>query len=639
MAIKISGSVLVAGSTEINETEFGYLNAQTVGAAKASAAVVLGSSKQISGLGDVSAAALSGSGNLNIGGTVQLDGAADAVAAVTADSFYFMDADDNLVKKESMADYATAIAGSGLAAASGVLSVDLNEVAAAAVDVAADSLLIIDADDSNATKKESFADLMTAAAGDGLGASTGVLAVNVDDSSIETDSDTMRVKALGITNAMLSGSIANAKLSNSTVSFGGVSLALGASDATPAFNLSGATDLPVATGLSAGTFAAGTWNFSGSTITDLGTVSTADIDGGAMDGVTIGANSAAAATVTTLDASGLASLDAGIDVNNEKFTVSTAGAVVAASTLNAQGAVDFDSTLNVDGASTLAALTATTISGSGAANLASLHCDSVDLDGGAMDGVIIGAEERAAASVTTLDANGASTLQAITATTISGSGAANLASLHCDSVDLDGGSMDSVVIGEATAAQAWVTNLSASGDATIAGALDAEAAAQFNSDGDATGDLTWYGQGGSNRCVFDASNAHLSIQGSNSRSVAASSDYRIDVDAGLGGMRADEFVTYSDRTLKTNIQKMDGALEKVMKLEAVTYDKTATGKSEIGFIAQDVAKVVPEICALDANGEGRGIDYSRMSAVLVGALKTQQDQIAQLKEIVAKLQK
>ena len=47
-----------------------------------------------------------------------------------------------------------------------------------------------------------------------------------------------------ITNAQLAGSIANAKLSNSTVSYGGVSLALGASDSTPAFDLSDATNYP-----------------------------------------------------------------------------------------------------------------------------------------------------------------------------------------------------------------------------------------------------------------------------------------------------------------------------------------------------------------------------------------------------------
>jgi len=47
-----------------------------------------------------------------------------------------------------------------------------------------------------------------------------------------------------ITNAQLAGSIANSKLANSTVSFGGISLALGGTDATPAFNLTDATGYP-----------------------------------------------------------------------------------------------------------------------------------------------------------------------------------------------------------------------------------------------------------------------------------------------------------------------------------------------------------------------------------------------------------
>jgi hypothetical protein len=47
-----------------------------------------------------------------------------------------------------------------------------------------------------------------------------------------------------ITNAQLAGSIENAKLSNSTVSYGGVQLSLGGTDATPAFNLSDATNYP-----------------------------------------------------------------------------------------------------------------------------------------------------------------------------------------------------------------------------------------------------------------------------------------------------------------------------------------------------------------------------------------------------------
>ena len=75
--------------------------------------------------------------------------------------------------------------------------------------------------------------------GDGLALTGDTLSVNVDDSSIEINSDTLRVKASGVTNAMLA---------NSSVSYGGVSVALGSSDATPAFDLSDATSLPIVAG-------------------------------------------------------------------------------------------------------------------------------------------------------------------------------------------------------------------------------------------------------------------------------------------------------------------------------------------------------------------------------------------------------
>ena len=51
----------------------------------------------------------------------------------------------------------------------------------------------------------------------GVANAGGGLALNVDDSSIELNSNALRVKASGITNAMLAGSIANAKLSNSAI--------------------------------------------------------------------------------------------------------------------------------------------------------------------------------------------------------------------------------------------------------------------------------------------------------------------------------------------------------------------------------------------------------------------------------------
>ena len=82
--------------------------------------------------------------------------------------------------------------------------------------------LAVDADPDSFSVGAGGIQLAANVAGNGLGLSSGVLSVGVDGSSVELNSDALRVKALGVTNAMLAGSIANAKLANSTIS--GVSL-------------------------------------------------------------------------------------------------------------------------------------------------------------------------------------------------------------------------------------------------------------------------------------------------------------------------------------------------------------------------------------------------------------------------------
>ena len=71
---------------------------------------------------------ISGSGTLQLGSTVRLDGVADATLDVTADSLYFLDG-DNLMKSEAVSDFVSSIAGAGLAASNGVLSTQAGSVA------------------------------------------------------------------------------------------------------------------------------------------------------------------------------------------------------------------------------------------------------------------------------------------------------------------------------------------------------------------------------------------------------------------------------------------------------------------------------------------------------------------------------
>jgi hypothetical protein len=87
----------------------------------------------------------------------------------------------------------------------------------------------------------------------------------------------------------------------------------------------------------------------------------------------------------------------------------------------------------------------------------------------------------------------------------------------------------------------------------------------------------------------------------------------------------------SSRRWKTNIQPIAGALEKVRQLRGVSYVWKEDGKPNIGLIAEEVAEVIPEVVSFEENGkDARAIDYSRLVAVLIEAVKEQQSKIADL---------
>ncbi len=100
------------------------------------------------------------------------------------------------------------------------------------------------------------------------------------------------------------------------------------------------------------------------------------------------------------------------------------------------------------------------------------------------------------------------------------------------------------------------------------------------------------------------------------------------VGQGKGAAFADSWSTYSSRRWKTNIQTLPNALAKVEQMRGVSYDLKGSGKHEIGVIAEEVGEVIPEVVSFDANGkDAQGVDYSRLTAVLIEAVKEQQRQI------------
>ena len=91
---------------------------------------------------------------------------------------------------------------------------------------------------------------VTLAGEDYLSLSTQLITANAIDPDNLSASDFGSFTCNGTTCAVDNGAISNAMLANSSVSYGGISLALGATDATPAFNLADATGLPISTGVS-----------------------------------------------------------------------------------------------------------------------------------------------------------------------------------------------------------------------------------------------------------------------------------------------------------------------------------------------------------------------------------------------------
>ncbi|RYY49099.1 MAG: tail fiber domain-containing protein [Chitinophagaceae bacterium] len=113
------------------------------------------------------------------------------------------------------------------------------------------------------------------------------------------------------------------------------------------------------------------------------------------------------------------------------------------------------------------------------------------------------------------------------------------------------------------------------------------------------------------------------------------------------------FACASDFRYKKNIHPIQGALENVLKIKGVNYDwkqeefpdQNFTDKTQVGFIAQDLEKIYPEMVFTDAKGY-KSVDYARLTPILVEAVKElsakadrQQAQIDELLREFAKLKK
>lgn len=103
----------------------------------------------------------------------------------------------------------------------------------------------------------------------------------------------------------------------------------------------------------------------------------------------------------------------------------------------------------------------------------------------------------------------------------------------------------------------------------------------------------------------------------------------------------------SDKRAKINVVNLEKSLDKVLRLRGVSFNwnsevvpiKFKKQNSSIGLIAQEVEKIIPEVVVTETieNQELKTVEYGNLTAVLIEAIKEQQEQINALKETVEQL--
>jgi hypothetical protein len=90
------------------------------------------------------------------------------------------------------------------------------------------------------------------------------------------------------------------------------------------------------------------------------------------------------------------------------------------------------------------------------------------------------------------------------------------------------------------------------------------------------------------------------------------------------------FTEQSSIRYKENVKSIPSVSQKVEQLDAVSYNKIGSNQEEIGLIAEDVAELFPEVVKYDNEGRPDGVNYSRLSVILLKAVQELTERVNKL---------
>ena len=156
----------------------------------------------------------------------------------------------------------------------------------------------------------------------------------------------------------------------------------------------------------------------------------------------------------------------------------------------------------------------------------------------------------------------------------------------------------------------------------------------FSVESDLRGEVFYIGRDTNDYIGVEATQINFVLDGSTDMALFNSGDLHV-----IGNVIAYSS-TLSDERLKTDIVKIDGALDKIAQLNGYTFTYIADGKKSAGVIAQEVQKVLPSAIVEsklpltmgdDDETEYMTVQYDQLMGLLIEAIKELKAEIAELK--------
>jgi hypothetical protein len=351
-----------------------------------------------------------------------------------------------------------------------------------------------------------------------------------------------------------------------------------------------------------------------------------------VNNVSVLSASAVLASATGVTVGGTATTTVGLGTNTTAANTVTVGGAITGNTLKIASTTG--GTVNVTSDVTSGIINQWAGSSGGTINFGAGGSNSINLGGSGSTITVGGTSGNGTISISGNSGSGTATI-----TTNVTSGIVNLFAGVTGAINIGSSTSTTTVNGTLSLAGSSSGSVKFIAQATAGSATYTLPAAYPGTTGfalvsDTSGNMSWAAAGAAITDDTTTTTLYPAMSSSNTGNFTAAkvTSTKFSFNAATGALTATSLVESSSIALKENVMPIQNALDAVLQLCGVTYDRRdGSKKNEAGLIAEDVNNVLPNLISYDADGKPSGINYTKLSAYLIEAVKTLKGEIDILK--------